>query len=87
MTPARKHGGADRRRLLAGLAGFAATAYVRPAAAADYDVAVIGAGLAGLTAARRLRELGRSVVVLEARDRIGGRALTDRAALNTAIDL
>ena len=37
------------------------------------DVAVIGAGFAGLVAARELREAGNDVVVLEARDRIGGR--------------
>jgi monoamine oxidase len=38
-----------------------------------YDVVVIGAGAAGLAAAARLVEAGRSVLVLEARDRIGGR--------------
>ena len=41
------------------------------------DVVVIGAGVAGLTAACRLRAAGRSVRVLEARDRVGGRLLTD----------
>ncbi len=42
----------------------------------DADVIVIGAGLAGLTAARDLADAGRRVTVLEARDRIGGRTWT-----------
>ncbi len=41
-----------------------------------YDVIVVGAGFAGLTAARELSRAGRSVLVLEARDRIGGRTWT-----------
>lgn len=41
------------------------------------DVVVVGAGVTGLTAARRLRTEGLKVVVMEARDRVGGRLLTD----------
>lgn len=44
-----------------------------------YDTIVVGAGVAGLTAARLLTRSGRRVVVLEARDRVGGRVWTDRS--------
>ncbi len=44
------------------------------------DVIVIGAGAAGLEAAKRLVDLGRSVVVLEAKDRVGGRLKADKVA-------
>ncbi len=39
----------------------------------EADVVVVGAGLAGLAAARRLKALGASVIVVEARERVGGR--------------
>jgi putrescine oxidase len=43
----------------------------------DFDVVVVGAGVTGLTVANRLHAAGRKVVVLEARDRVGGRLLTE----------
>jgi len=49
-------------------------------------VAVVGAGYAGLTAALRLRQAGRQVAVIEARDRVGGRTCTERAPDGTLID-
>jgi len=50
------------------------------------DVCVVGAGFAGLTAAWRLAQAGRSVVVLEARDRVGGRVWTERLSDGTPLD-
>ena len=52
----------------------------------DADVCVVGAGYAGLTAARRLTQHGKSVVVLEARDRVGGRIWTQHLADGSAVD-
>ena len=80
--------GLTRRRLIGGAAAGAAAATLpssasgeRPQAAAArtptrrVDVVVIGAGFAGLIAARQIARRGRSVVVLEARDRVGGRVV------------
>ncbi|MGO9875135.1 MAG: flavin monoamine oxidase family protein [Acidimicrobiia bacterium] len=52
----------------------------------DVDACVVGAGYAGLTAARRLAQHGRSVVVLEARDRVGGRIWTQPLSDGTPVD-
>lgn len=46
----------------------------------SFDTIVIGAGMSGVTAARMLADAGHRVVVLEGRDRIGGRMHTDREA-------
>ena len=53
----------------------------------EADVLVIGAGVAGLAAARNLTDAGNDVIVLEARDRIGGRVWTDRSWDGLALDL
>jgi monoamine oxidase len=53
----------------------------------EVDVAIIGAGAAGLGAARALENSGLSLIVLEARDRLGGRAHTVLAAPDITFDL
>jgi len=53
--------------------GFDVAAQVAEVAAADERIAVIGAGIAGATAARALVDRGYDVVVVEARNRVGGR--------------
>ncbi|KAL3963576.1 amine oxidase [Purpureocillium lilacinum] len=54
--------------------------------AEQYDVVVVGAGMAGIIAARNLSERGLSVALLEARPRLGGRTYTD-SALDGTLEL
>ena len=51
------------------------------------DIAIIGAGAAGLGAAHALAGSGKSVLIIEARDRAGGRAHTIQPASNITFDL
>ena len=84
---------AERRRFLqAGSAGVAALALgiqskLSSAQTAGNSVIVIGAGIAGLAAAAKLRATGLQVTVLEARNRTGGRVWTDRTVLGFPCDM
>src|SRR5262249_4424352 len=49
----------------------------------EHEVIVIGAGVAGLAAARHLHDAGLTATVLDARDRIGGRIFTIRDSRST----
>jgi monoamine oxidase len=75
----------SRRSLLAAPLALAVPASAR--AARSRRVAVIGAGMAGLACARRLVAAGAETIVLEARDRIGGRIHTDRRWPGLPVDL
>ncbi len=83
----------DRRRFLklgaqsalaTGLASSATSLAAQTLA--DVDVIVIGAGISGLAAAQKLKNLGYEVLLLEASDRIGGRLLTNYS-LNVPVEI
>ena len=79
----------SRRSFLSSLSGLAATAAL-PAwgrsLPTEPDVVVIGAGSAGLAAAHTLVAEGRSVVIVEAANRIGGRAYTEAETFGVPFD-
>ena len=87
----------SRRDFLEATATFSAAAALSPFDAwargpsgrhADFDVAIVGAGSAGISAARTLTGTGRTFVVLEARDHIGGRCHCDNTSFpGIAFDL
>lgn len=53
----------------------------------ETDIVIIGAGYAGIAAAKKLKETNKDFVLLEARDRIGGRTLTEIIECGASIDL
>ncbi len=88
-----KSGVSRRSVIVAGAAATAAASLPAGQAGAQeadetvYDVIIVGAGLAGLTAARDLKNAGvKSFRVLEARDRVGGRTLNQDLGRGTIVD-
>src|SRR5271169_6880950 len=80
-----------RRDFLSASAGFAVTptlagrVFAAPLPRAA-DIVVIGAGAAGIAAARRIMAANRKVIVVEASGQIGGRCLTDTATFEVPFD-
>ena len=84
----------SRRKVVAGAAGIglaAATGALSACAPQDdvstVDVIVVGAGLSGLCSARELVRHGKDILVLEARDRVGGRMVRESVIAGGWIDL
>jgi monoamine oxidase len=80
-----------RRHFLSAAASLAtAPAFGRPARAAplprEADIVVIGAGAAGIAAARRIAAAGRKAIVLEAANQVGGRCITDSSTFGEPFD-
>ncbi len=92
-TAGRGTGGMARRGFLVAAGATATGAAVLPAAPAraeedlrEADVVVVGAGFAGLSAARAVAKGGRAVLVLEARDRVGGRVVNHRVGDGVSVE-
>jgi monoamine oxidase len=77
----------SRRTFLASAAAFAAApALGQVRSSGEVDVAIIGAGAAGIAAARRVAAAGRRFALLEAGPRIGGRCVTDTRSFGSPFD-
>src|SRR5262245_28160703 len=75
-----------RSFLAASAAAVAAPAVGAPAPAGDTDVLIVGAGAAGIGAARRIAAAGRRFILVEATDHVGGRCVTDTRSFGVPFD-
>ncbi|MDA9430328.1 flavin monoamine oxidase family protein [Bradyrhizobium sp. CCBAU 51627] len=78
-----------RRSFLSASAALAAAPVLRATAAPlprEADIVVIGAGAAGIAAARRIMAANRRVIVLEATSQVGGRCITDTSTFDVPFD-
>jgi monoamine oxidase len=77
----------SRRSFLAASAAVAAgPSFAATGALGEVDVAIVGAGAAGIAAARRIAAAGRRFALIEASDRIGGRCVTDTQTFGVPFD-
>src|SRR5687768_10577805 len=77
----------DRRIFLSGSAALAsAPALGAVSASGETDVAIVGAGAAGIAAARKVAAAGRRFALIEASDRVGGRCVTDNRIFGVPFD-
>jgi monoamine oxidase len=53
----------------------------------EYDVVIVGSGMAGITAYKELNKNNNNILIIEARNRLGGRAYTDSSILGSNFDL
>jgi monoamine oxidase len=75
-----------RRSFAASAAAVASPAIGAPAPHSEIDVVIVGAGAAGIAAARRIAAAGRRFVLVEATDHVGGRCVTDTRAFGVPFD-
>jgi monoamine oxidase len=77
----------NRRNFIAGSAAMASTqALGAVSASGETDVAIVGAGAAGIAAARKVAAAGRRFVLIEAGDHVGGRCITESRTFGVPYD-
>ncbi|HEY2137513.1 MAG TPA: NAD(P)/FAD-dependent oxidoreductase [Xanthobacteraceae bacterium] len=76
----------NRRSFLAASAAAAASPALGAALPGEVDIAIVGAGAAGIAAARRVAAASRRFALIEASDRVGGRCLTDTRTFDVPVD-